>query len=322
MIVPEKMRKCCHVIIVLFLFGLLSCGTNSENQLDNPTRGSVKLAVDESFQPLVSELVMSYEGIYPNTHFNVRYIPEQEAILAFLQDSVRQAFVTRELTASEEEIIKKQQGIYKKQEIATDGIALIISEQNKDSLITLTELQSVFNKSVKNWEELPGRKSSGPIILVFDNANSSNLHFLLNKFGVEDLTGLSIFTSGSNEKVFEFIKQNPNAIGFVGVNWISDDNSSLAHELSRGIKVMGVGNQEENIGNTVYFQPFFRQLVDKKYPLSRSVYILSREGYSGLGGGLQTYIARDVGGLIIEKKGLVPTIPYPRSIELRPDNLK
>src|SRR5690606_34386181 len=121
--------------------------------------------------------------------------------------------------------------------------------------------------------------------------------------------GLSIYTSGTNEKVFEFIKQNPSAIGFVGVNWISDDNDAITHELSNGVNVMGVSNQEHNSDNKVYFQPFFRQLVDKDYPLSRSLYILSREGYSGLGGGLQTYIARDVGGLIIEKKGLVPTIP-------------
>lgn len=311
-----------NLSILFVLFGFFSCGSGSDNQLDNPTRGSVKIAVDESFMPLVKDLVLSYEGIYPNTHFDVSYIPEQEAILAFLQDSVRLAFVTRELTQPEEDIIRKQQGIYKKQEIATDGIALITSIQNKDTLITLPELQSIFNKSVKNWEELPGRSTKGPIVLVFDNANSSNLQFLLKKFGVEDLTGLSIYTSGTNEKVFEFIKQNPSAIGFVGVNWISDDNDAITHELSNGVNVMGVSNQEHNSDNKVYFQPFFRQLVDKDYPLSRSLYILSREGYSGLGGGLQTYIARDVGGLIIEKKGLVPTIPYPRSVELRPDNLK
>ncbi len=308
--------------ICTLIIGFVSCSGNTESQLDNPTRGSVKLAVDASFQPLINDLVHSYEGIYPNTHFDVRYIPEQEAILAFLRDSVRLAFVTRELTSAEEQIIHKQEGIYKKQEIATDGIALIISEQNKDSLITLTELKSIFDKSVKNWEQLPGRSTTGPITLVFDNANSSNLQFVMNKLGVEDLTGLAIFTSGSNEKVFDFIRENPTAIGFVGVNWISDDNDKISHALSKGIHVMGVSDKES--GSTVadYYQPFFRQLVDRIYPLSRSLYILSREGYSGLGGGLQTYIARDVGGLIIEKKGLVPAIPYPRSVELRPDNLK
>lgn len=316
------MCKLGQLSFLLLLIGVLSCTQNTDGDLDNPTRGSVKIAVDPSFQPLVNDLVLSYEGIYPNTHFDVRYIPEQESILAFLQDSVRLVFVTRELSSSEEEIIRKQQGIYKKQEIATDGIALIISQNNRDSLITLAELKSIFNKSVKNWEQLPGRNTKGPITLVFDNANSSNLKFIMDKLGVEDLNGLAIFTSGSNEKVFEFIKQNPTAIGFVGVNWISDENEGHTHDLSQGIRVMGLSENLSNDTSGIYYQPFFRQLVDKKYPLSRSLYILSREGYSGLGGGLQTYIARDVGGLIIEKKGLVPTIPYPRSIELRTDNVK
>jgi phosphate transport system substrate-binding protein len=32
---------------------------------------------------------------------------------------------------------------------------------------------------------------------------------------------------------------------------------------------------------------------------------------------LMTYIARDVGGLIIQKMGLLPTVVYPRELEIK-----
>ena len=153
--------------------------------------------------------------------------------------------------------------------------------------------------------------------MVFDDANSSNLGFMLKQFNVKDVTKLRIFTAGSNEKVIDYVSSNPLALGFIGVNWISDGDESITYELSKGIHVLGVSDKAEPASIEEYYQPFQNDLVRRKYPLSRKLYIISREGFAGLGGGLMTYIARDVGGLIIQKMGLVPAIPYPREIEVQ-----
>lgn len=308
--------------VAALLVGGFACKQQNQATIDTPSRGTLRVAADASFQPLVYELTAAYTGLNPEANFDIRYIPEQEAILTFLQDSVGVVFVTRPLSEKEQTVIDQQKGIYKEQHIATDGIALIVSRQNSDSLFTMNELKSIFEKKVKNWEQLPNKTTKGPITLVFDDANSSNINFVLNKLGVDDLTNLSIYTSGSNEKVVEFIRENPTAIGFIGMSWISDEHVKKTHELSSGIRVIGISSSEKPTSVDEYYQPFLRHLVDEKYPLSRPLYILSREGQSGLGSGLQTYIARDIGSLIIEKKGLVPTIPYPRTVELRADNLK
>jgi phosphate transport system substrate-binding protein len=291
-------------------------GCTSGN-LDNPRQGTINVAADESFQPLVASLTHAYEGIYPDAHFNVTYQPEQEAIIALLRDSARIAFTSRQLNKDEREIIKKQDGSLKEQKIAIDGIALITGRANQDSLITVEELEKIFSGEIKDWSQLEGSQQSGPITLVFDNANSSNLDYMIERFDIKDVSKLPIYTSASNEKVIDHVRKNRSSIGFIGVNWISDGDASLTRELSEGLRVLGVSDKENPKGIQDYAQPFQRDLRNGKYPLARFVYIVSREGFSGLGGGLMTYIARDVGGLVIEKMGLVPTIPYPRNIEVQ-----
>ena len=99
------------IIMGAFLYAGCSSGS-----LDNPRQGTITIAADESFQPVVSALTKAYEGIYPDAHFNVLYRPEQEAVLALLQDSARLAIVTRELTDKQKDMITKQEGAHRGQE--------------------------------------------------------------------------------------------------------------------------------------------------------------------------------------------------------------
>ena len=303
------------LLVTLGIAGLLRC-TSSNSDLDNPRQGTITIAADESFKPLINSLTSAYEGIYPDAHFKLDYKPEQEAIRQLLNASARIIFATRQLNDKELEIIRKQKGSQKFQHIATDGLALVIGKSNPDSLITIPELKAIMEGKLTDWSQVKGGQE-GLITLVFDNANASNLNFVLNKFGIKDIQKLRIISAGSNENVIKDVRENPTHLGFIGVNWISDGNSLASEELSKGIRVMGVAKDAQPDSLSDYIQPFQAGLEFKRYPLHRDLYIISREGYSGLGGGLMTYIARDVGGLIIQKMGLLPTVVYPRELEVK-----
>ncbi|MFD2573383.1 PstS family phosphate ABC transporter substrate-binding protein [Spirosoma soli] len=294
---------------------LLSCGSDKP-PLDNPARGSIVIAADESFQPLVTQLTSAYSGIYPDAHFKVVYKPEQEAINMMLRDSARLAFVTRKLTPKEQGVLNQRKIKGTTEKIANDGVALIINKANVDSLVTMNELRDVFSGKITQWSQLKGGNQGGPITLVFDNNNSSNLEFVLKTFNVDDVKGLRIFTTRSNREVIEFVRKNPSALGFIGVNWISDGDEPLSVELAKDLRVMGVSPKQNPTKRDDYFQPFQEDLGMQRYPLRRPVYILSREAHPGLGGGLINYVARDAGSLIIRKLGLWPAIPYNREINL------
>jgi phosphate transport system substrate-binding protein len=300
---------------ISLLLSFMSC--SNDKPLDNPARGNITIAADESFQPLVTQLTSAYSGIYPDAHFNIVFKPEQEAINMMLQDSARLAVVTRKLTPSEQAVLNNRKIKGAAEKIATDGVALIINKANVDSLITMNELQRIFNGQIKQWAQLKGGNQTEPITLVFDNNNSSNLEFVLNTFKIKDVKGLRIFTTRSNREVIDFVRKNPSALGFIGVNWISDGDEPLSVELARDLRVVGVSSKPNPAGRGDYYQPFQEDLGMWRYPLRRPVYILSREAHPGLGGGLINYVARDAGSLIIHKLGLWPAIPYNREVNLK-----
>ncbi|WP_234736699.1 PstS family phosphate ABC transporter substrate-binding protein [Tellurirhabdus bombi] len=310
------MKKQLKQFAWLAVIALAAC---SPQPKDNPAHGEITIASDESLQPLVESLRLAYEGINTDTKFNTLYRPEQEAINAFLQDSARLVFSTRQLTDKEKTILVQEKIKVRTQFIAIDGIALIVGKQNTDSLITTPELQDIFQGKITNWSQLKGGNQSSPIVLIFDNNNSSNLNYVLKKFDVKDISRLKIFTVKSNKEVIEYVRKNPAALGFIGVNWISDGDEPLTADLSRELRVLGISEKANPTKQEDYLQPFQKNLGLETYPLRRKIYIISREAHSGLGGGLMTYIARDVGGLLIEKSGLWPAIPYNREVYFQKD---
>jgi phosphate transport system substrate-binding protein len=304
---------CAALLTVAAL--VTGCG-NGKPPLDTPSRGSITIAADESFKPLVSQITSAYEGIYPNVHFNVVFRPEQEAINMMLRDSARLAFTTRKLSKNEKRALDQRKILGASIKIATDGVALIVNKANTDSLITMDALRGIFTGKIKNWSQLASNQLE-PITLVFDNNNSSNLDFVLTTFGIKSVSGLRIFTTRSNREVIDFVRKNPSALGFIGVNWISDGDEPLTAELSADLRVMGVSAKSNPVGRADYFQPFQEDLGMQRYPLRRPVYILSREAHPGLGGGLINYLMRDAGSLIVYKVGLWPSVRYNREINLK-----
>ena len=314
----RKMINCVFrksILSISLLTGLVGCGSDKP-PLDNPSRGTITVAADESFLPLVTQLTSAYSGIYPNAHFKIVFKPEQEAINMMLRDSARLVFTTRKLTKNERLSLDKLKIKGAAEKIATDGVALIINRANTDSLITMNELRAIFSGQTKQWSQLRNGNQQSPITLVFDNNNSSNLDFVLDTLKITNVKDLRIFTTKSNREVIDFVRKNPSALGFIGVNWISDSDEPLSVELAQDLRVVGVSNKSNPTGRGDYFQPFQEDLGMQRYPLRRPVYILSRETHPGLGGGLINYIARDAGSLIVRKLGLWPAVQYNREVNL------
>ncbi len=303
--------------IIAAVLALTVTGCTTNQPADNPAHGQITIAADESFKPLMIEITRTYSAIYPGAKFDLVYKPEREAINMLLNDQARLAVVTRQLTPNEHQAFDKLKIKGAAVRIATDGVSLIVGKANTDTLITMPALQAIFDKKITDWQQLKGGNQTGPITLVFDNGNSSNLDFILKKFNVTDMGGLRLYTVKSNREVIDYVRAHPTALGFIGVNWISDGDAPVSTELSRDIRVLGVSPKTSPSTRNDYFQPFQRDLGLKNYPLCRDVYILSRDAHSGLGSGLINYIIRDTGPLLIEKAGLWPTKPYNREVYLQ-----
>ncbi len=121
-------------------------------------------------------------------------------------------------------------------------------------------------------------------------------------------------------KVFETVKQNRNAIGVLGVSWITSDMSgadispdSIAREmlsdnpvigatLSDDIKVLKLRRNDE----VTAYKPYQQNIFDGTYPLYRQIYMITTGVSGSLASGFYSFVTGETGQKIIMKTGILP----------------
>ena len=285
------MKYTCLYFLGLFFFSCSQKGKNQSN--DTVGMGEISISADESLQPVISALKIAFEGNNNAAKINVIYKPEQESINLMLLDTARVAIVTRELNTFERKVFEQQKLKYRSLKVGVDAVALITNKSDTDTLITLNELKNI----------LIGKDKSKTIVV--DDANSSNLTCVMNKLGLHDVTKLSVYTGKSNEGVIDYIKSHSAAIGVIGLNWISDGDDPTSMGFYKTINVMSV-SEKANPTKEEYYSPFEYNLYLKTYPLSRSIYMITKEARQGLGTGFINFTSHEKGQLVIQKTGILP----------------
>jgi phosphate transport system substrate-binding protein len=271
--------------------------------------GVIRIAADETLSPFVQEEINVFEMQYPMAGIVPHYTNEVEAMNLLLQDSVRLVVATRPLTPEEITTFQNRKFFPKSIKIATDGIALITHKQNPDSIINVAGLQQIFSGQVLRWEQLFPASKSRPLHIVYDHPNSSTVRYVLDSICPGQSLSNQSYAAGTNRKVIEHVAQNPNALGVIGVNWISEEYDSLSREFLSEVQVMRISREEKPTRKNS-FQPYQYYLYTGQYPLTRNIYINLNDPRSGLPTGLTSFITASRGQRIILKAGLLPaTMP-------------
>lgn len=289
---------------------LAACGNSGNSPTDTPTSGKISISVDESFQPIIETQISTFEGIYKYADIIANYKAEGQVVKDLLNDSTRIAVLSRELNAQEKEVFEKKNLVPRNTKIAIDAIAIIVNRNNPDSLMTLEQLRKVFNGEIKTWKELNEKSNLKDITIVFDNNNSSTARYVKDSLTTNQQLPQNTFASNSHKALIDYVTQNENAMGVIGVNWISDLDDTTAIGFKEQIKVVGISKDPAPLSTESYYQPYQAYIAQGNYPLLRYLYIISTEGRTGLGTGFAAYVAGDKGQRIILKSGLVPaTMP-------------
>ena len=171
-------------LFITLLAGLLlllgSCGSKPKpGEDDTLTSGNIQIAVDETFRPIIEEELQVFQALNPEATIRPIYCSEVEAMNLLLKDSVRLAITTRQLTDKEVNYFNDKKFFPVSVKMATDGLALIVNEQNKDSLITVNQFKKILTGKVSDWKQLYPKSRLGKLQLVFDNPNSSTVHYAI-----------------------------------------------------------------------------------------------------------------------------------------------
>lgn len=269
--------------------------------------------MDETLRPLLEAEEKAFEGLYQQADIRLLYVSESEAAELLLRDSVRLAVLCRNLRSGEEEWIRRMKVYPTATKIASDAIALIVHPENPDTLMSYEQLQAILQGKLTQWQEpdSTGNMVGGDIQLVFDHERSSTLRYLRDSVGWTDFPP-NFYALEENSKVLEYVAQSRQAIGAVGLSWISDSDDPAVQFSRKKVKVVAMpGPQQQE-----FFQPYQAHLAEGVYPFSRGVYVLSREARAGLGSGFTAFIANEKGQRIILKSGLLPATMPTRLVHL------
>ena len=296
---------------------LTSCGSKrSSGPSDTPTSGTTIISVDETFQPIIDAEIAVFESIYPQAGIIVKYGDEISTFNLLLRDSVRAAIATRSLTLRERESFESRKLFPKETKIATDGIAIIVNRTNKDSLFSVQTLRNIFTGKITRWKELNPASTLGNIKVMFDHPQSSTVRFVIESVCKGDTLSAQLRSQLSNTDVVGYVAADPNALGIIGVSWVSNRRDTLCMGFLDHVKVAGISLESVATRYNSY-QPYQAYIATGQYPLCRDVYVLLTEPRSGLASGFTSFLASDRGQRIILRSGIMPATQTVRLVNLR-----
>ncbi len=299
----KKFAQFPQFVFLTALILLVSCNSSNSTKNESETilKGSTSLLVDETLKPIMEDQIQVFESLY-EAKIVLEAKSEAEVLQSLVKDSSRIAVLTRTLTTEEVKIFESKKIKPRITKIATDAIAFIVNRNTKDTLIALEDvihfMQGQSNPRIKG--------------LVFDNPNSSTVRFMNELAEIKSMPEKGVFSFKTNEEVIKYVSENNGMIGVVGMNWLSQPTASYQSYL-KNIQVLSVKDSNSNI----FVAPSQNNIAERVYPLTRDLFIINCQGFSGLGMGFASFVAGEKGQRIILKSGLLPVRMPGRNIIIK-----
>lgn len=325
------------MLSALIALGAVSCAKVKRGEY---AKGSATIFCDDGFRNILQEEIEVFEFSYPEASIIPFYVSEQDAIDTIMADGTQAIIVTQELTKDQREYIKsKFKRVVKTHCIAVDAVALITNKHNRVTSLTMAEIGDILNGKITKWSQLAGNDTTS-IKLVFDNAGSSTVSYMRDKFlpeGKKISDNPHAYAQKDNAQVFDVVKNDPDALGIISVSWLGDDlslakkvpvekrnedysqkNDTIATNLTTEVNVVKVSNPtEENDFDPTGYKPYQVYINSGEYPLFRKVYMISTASNSTVLHSFYTFVTGFVGQKIISKTGILPYHMNPRVVELK-----
>jgi phosphate transport system substrate-binding protein len=286
---------------------MYSCKESSgeKKYANTPTTGNDTIAVDATFQPIIGAVLPVFHAVYKYSKIDVLYLPEVDVLNLLLKDSVRFVIAARPLNENENLFFNDKKIFPKQLKIALDGVAILVNASNNDTLYTTKQLADILLGNITDWNQINPQSNLGKMRVIFDNPNSSIVRFMVDSITRTGNLGSHLTAMKTNSDVIDFVSKTPNAIGLIGVSWVSDKDDPACLSFLENVNVAAISRADKALPENSY-QPFQAYIATGNYPLTRFVYMINAEPRVGLVTGFSGFVASDKGQRIILKTGVLP----------------
>lgn len=320
-----------NILLSIALSVILSIGLGScrKDPTNTSSSGLATIVCDEGFENIMTQEIDVFEyNCKGNANIIPYYVSEKACIDSLLDLKTKTIVITRELTEKEKAYLESQKRHPRSNRIAVDAIALIVNPQNNIEVLSVSEIADILTGRTTRWNQIEPSKL-GEIQVVFDNEGSSTVKYMRDSIMDGAPFGPNIYAQNSSQEVFLQVQKRKNAIGIIGVSWISADMRTRDLPRDERIKTL----MKEDTTSTVFdsnvkvlkvrpddslkaVKPYQAYIYDGSYPLYRSIYMITTGVNGSLSHGFYSFVTGTIGQKIIQRTGILPARVQPRMVNI------
>lgn len=126
--------------------------------------------------------------------------------------------------------------------VAYDCIVPIVHPSNNLSNISLAQLKEIYAGKIRNWEEFGGPER--PVVVISRDTSSGTYEVWHKKVMKKDRVFPGALLQASNGAVIQAVSKNKNAVGYIGLGYMSKEVKPLT--------VDGIEGSDETTLNGIY----------------------------------------------------------------------
>ncbi len=192
--------------------------------------------------------------------------------------------------------LAKQKGINPNEiKVALDGLAVVVNPKNIVNKLTTVQLAGIFSGKITNWKDAGG--ADAKIVVLSREVNSgTHVYFKEHVLRGNDQNSKEEFAPSalmlsSSQAIADEVAQNPSAIGYYGMGYISAKQ-----------KPISVAKDEKS----EYVAPVIDNVMSGKYPISRPLLVYTNGQPQGLVKKFVDFMISKEGQEIVLKTDFVP----------------
>jgi phosphate transport system substrate-binding protein len=253
-------------ILSSFLFICLLLGCSSSSNTPDSVTPQETTYIENKGSDTIVNLALAwaerYHQINPDISISVTGGGSGTGIAALMNGTVDIANASRSIKPEEVEAIKANGNEPVEFVIARDAIAIIINPKNSVNELTLPQISDIYSGKINNWKEVGGEDR--PIVRLSRETNSgTHVYFLEEVLRLGDNNNQTFFSAEtlllpSSEGIGAEVRQNPNAIGYDGLGYVTHD-----------MKVVAVARESSG----PYVMPSAETVNRGEYPIARDLYM-------------------------------------------------
>lgn len=253
--------------IILILF-LSSCAPRTVQGKTSSTEPSyyIQNKGSDTIVNLALRWAEAYQQAHPEVRISVTGGGSGTGIAALIDGTVDIANASRAMKSEEVEAARAKGIEPVEHVIARDAIAVIVNPSNPVSQLTLEQISLIYQGKINNWREVGGEDR--PIVRLSRETNSgTHVYFLeavvrLGQKGNKALFSPDTLLLPSSEGIITEVRDNPNAIGYDGLGYVTPE-----------VKVLAVAKTADD----PYILPSVETVNSGAYPISRDLYMYTQK---------------------------------------------